>query len=102
MGFWIYITEQDGVLLEYPGFEPSTEQTIDLRTGWNLVGFPSLSFKGTTEALNNLAYGVDVDAIWTFNGATKEWEEIGQGGNLELGRGYWVHATRECSWDVPL
>jgi hypothetical protein len=102
MGFWIYITEPGGVLLEYPGSQPSANQIIALRTGWNLVGFPSLSFKGMAAALNNLTYGVDVDAILTYDGAIHEWENIGPTDYFLPGLGYWVHAARDCSWDVPL
>jgi parallel beta-helix repeat protein len=102
IGFWIFITEPGGVLLEYSGPQPGTTQNIPLHKGWNLVGYPSLSNRNRTAALNNLDFGTEVDAVWTFDAATQTWEEVGPGDDFELGRGYWVHAAQECVWEVPL
>jgi parallel beta-helix repeat protein len=102
IGFWIHITEPDGVLYAYPGIPPTSNQSIPLHPGWNIVGYPSLSNRNRTVALNNLTFGLEVDAIWTFNAATKNWVEVIGGGNFEIGRGYWIHATQECEWEVPL
>jgi hypothetical protein len=102
MGLWIYINEPDGVLFEYLGTQPTVNQTIMLHPGWNMVGFPSLTNRNRTAALNNLNFGIEVDAIWTFDAVTQTWEEVGAGDDLVLGRGYWVHTSQECTWDVPL
>ena len=45
---------------------------------------------------------MEVDAIFTFDAATQTWEEVGSGDDFEIGRGYWVHATQDCVWEVPL
>ncbi|UCF08382.1 MAG: right-handed parallel beta-helix repeat-containing protein, partial [Thermoplasmata archaeon] len=102
IGFWIFITEPGGVLFEYFGAQPVVNQPIALYPGWNLVGFPSLSNKNRTAALNNLTFGVEVDSVWTHDPAAKKWEEIGPLDSFELCRGYWIHATQECVWEVPL
>jgi parallel beta-helix repeat protein len=102
IGFWIFITEPGGVLLEYSGPQPGAPENIPLHTGWNMVGYPSLSNKNRTAALNNLTFGVEVDSVWTFDGATQTWEEVGPGDEFKLGRGYWVHAAQECVWEVPV
>jgi parallel beta-helix repeat protein len=102
IGFWIYITEPGGVLLEYSGPQPGAPQNIPLHTGWNLVGYPSLSNKDRTTVLNNLDFGVEVDSIWAFDVVTQTWEEIGPGDDFEIGRGYWIHVTQDCVWEVPL
>jgi parallel beta-helix repeat protein len=102
IGFWIQITEPEGVLFEYSGTQPYVNQSISLDPGWNMVGYPSLSNKNRTAALNNINYGSDVDAIWTFNAATQTWQEIGPTDYFELGRGYWIHSKVTKVWDVPL
>jgi parallel beta-helix repeat protein len=102
IGFWIYITEPGGVILEYSGPQPGAPENIPLHTGWNMVGFPSLSNKDRTTALNNLNFGVEVDAVWTFDAATQTWVEVGPSDSFMLGKGYWIQATQECVWEVGL
>jgi parallel beta-helix repeat protein len=101
-GFWIHITEPGGILFDYSGVQPTENQSINLYKGWNLVGYPSLSNKNRTAALNNITFGNDVDSIWTYDAATQKWEEIGVSDYFELGRGYWIHSKVEMVWDVPL
>jgi hypothetical protein len=100
IGFWIHVTHPRGIIFEYQGTKPTQNQYIALHPGWNMIGYPSLTKRNSTAALNNLTFGVEVDAIWTFNAATKNWKEINEGDYFEKGRGYWVHATKECEWEV--
>ena len=79
MGFWIHITEPGGILFQYPGAQPLGNQTINIYPGWNLIGYPSLTRHNRTEGLNNIIFGTHVDAIWTFDGATQTWEDVGPG-----------------------
>jgi len=102
MGFWIHITKSSGVLFEYPGTQPIENQTVTLYQGWNLVGYPSLLNRNRTAALNNLTFNTQVNAIWTFNTPTQKWKELGQPDYFEVGKGYWIHATTDCEWVVPL
>ncbi|UCG68823.1 MAG: hypothetical protein JSV09_13655, partial [Thermoplasmata archaeon] len=104
MGFWIYISRPGGVLFKYSGFKPSQNQKISLHPGWNLVGYPSLSNKDRTSALNNIHFLDDVDYIFAFDGATKTWDEIGELDFFEIGKGYWFHVIRDYDivWEVPL
>jgi parallel beta-helix repeat protein len=102
MGFWIHITNPGGVLFEYPGTAPTTNQTISLHPGWNMVGYPSLSNYNRTVGLNNLEFGTDVDAIQWYNAATKTWHFMGPDDSFVPGRGYWMHSKVDASWEVPL
>ncbi|ODS41296.1 MAG: hypothetical protein A7315_06705 [Candidatus Altiarchaeales archaeon WOR_SM1_79] len=102
MGFWIYITKAGGVLFEYFGIEPTSNQTIQLYPGWNMVGYPSLTNHNRTVGLNNLTFGTDVDAVQWYDAATKTWHDMGPDDFFVPGRGYWVHANVECEWEVPL
>jgi parallel beta-helix repeat protein len=102
IGFWIHITEPGGVIFEYSGLKPAVNQTITLHPGWNLVGYPSLSDKLRLDALNNIIFGSDVDAIWTYDTALHKWEEMTKLDYFERGRGYWIHSKVTKTWDVPL
>jgi hypothetical protein len=102
IGFWVHIPQPGGVLFQCSGVIPLENQSIALKPGWNLVGYPALSNRTRTMALNNIAFGTDVDSIWTFNASVQQWEEIGEFDYFKRGRGYWVHATWECVWEVPI
>jgi parallel beta-helix repeat protein len=102
MGFWIHITQPGDTIFLYNGTQPTSNQSITLHPGWNMVGYPSLSNRNRDNALNNINYGNDVDAVWTFNAATQTWQEIGSSDYFELGRGYWINSKVTKVWDVPL
>jgi len=101
-GILLHITEPGGTTLTIIDNKISSPQSIPLYLGWNLVGYPSVSDKNRTEALNSLTFGTDVDSIWTLDATTQEWKEIGEQDYFEVGRGYWIHAINECIWEVPL
>jgi hypothetical protein len=103
MGFWLYITDPEGTTMALIGESPTSNQTIPLYPGWNLVGYPSLSAKNRTTALNNLSFGIHLDAVWAYNTTTQRWFELDEPTDLfEPGSGYWIHAKKKCVWDVPL
>jgi parallel beta-helix repeat protein len=102
MGFWIHVIDPDGVLFEYPGIRPIQNQTIELHKGWNLVGFPSLRKYNTTDGLNNITFGPDVELIQWFNPTTKTWHDLEEEGHFVIGRGYWVLSKVDKTWEVPL
>ncbi|UCG68192.1 MAG: right-handed parallel beta-helix repeat-containing protein, partial [Thermoplasmata archaeon] len=41
MGFWIHITQPGDTIFVYNGTQPTSNQTITLHPGWNMVGYPS-------------------------------------------------------------
>jgi parallel beta-helix repeat protein len=102
MGFWIYITEPGGVLFNYSGTQPTENQTIELYTGWNLVGYPSKSNKLRDDALGDLTFGDDIYKIKWYNAPLGRIEEVTVKDHLKIGQGYWVYANRNCVWEVPL
>jgi len=102
MGFWIFVTQPNGTLLKYQGSQPTSNQTISVKKGWNMVGYPSFSSKNRTTGLNNLKFGIEVDAIWSYNAKTQTWKEISPPDSFEAGSGYRIHATTDCVWEVPL
>jgi parallel beta-helix repeat protein len=102
IGFWIHIKQPGDAIFVYNGTQPTVNQTISLILGWNLVGYPSTNAKNRTDGLNNIDFGSEVDAIWTYNATTQTWKEITASDNFEVGRGYWIHSKVTKTWIVPL
>jgi parallel beta-helix repeat protein len=102
IGFWIHITQSGDTIFIFNGTQPIVNLTIDLFPGWNLVGYPSTISYNRTDALNNIDFGTDVDAIWTYNATTQKWKEITASDNFEVSRGYWIHSKVTKTWIVPL
>jgi hypothetical protein len=102
MGFWIHVTKPGGTTITINGTIPANPQNITLYPGWNHVGYPSLTERDRTTALNNLTFDSEVDAIWTHNSTTKLWKEVGEFDKIEYGRGYWIHATTQCEWIINI
>jgi parallel beta-helix repeat protein len=102
MGFWIHITNPGDTIFVYNGTQPTSNQTLPLHPGWNMVGYPSLTSYNRTEGLNNLTINDQVDSIWSFDAATQKWEEMGESDYFQIGKGYYIHAKSECEWEVPL
>ncbi|UCG69596.1 MAG: hypothetical protein JSV09_00800 [Thermoplasmata archaeon] len=83
---------KDGILFQFSGIEPTENQSVTLYSGWNLVGYPSLSNNSVSTALNNLTFGDDVDSIWTLNASTQNWKKHSESDSFERGRGYWLYS----------
>jgi hypothetical protein len=69
MGFWLRITDPEGTSLVVFGNEPTSNQTIQLYKGWNLVGYPSLTNYNRTSGLTTL---IMVQVSTAFNGSTPQ------------------------------
>jgi parallel beta-helix repeat protein len=102
IGFWIHITEINGRLFLYPGTEPLANQNINLKKGWNMVGYPSLTSYNRTDGLNLLTFDNEIDSIWTYSVGTQKMVQMGESDNFQHGRGYYIHTTTDCVWEVPL
>lgn len=102
MGFWIHLTQPGNTIFLFNGTQPTENQTIPLRSGWNQVGYPSLTRYNRTQGLNNLTFGTEIYSIWTYNASIKKWKELGSSDFFEPGRGYWIFAISKCEWEVPL
>jgi parallel beta-helix repeat protein len=100
--FWINVIQPGDTIFIYNGTQPIQNQKISLHLGWNLVGYPSLSNKMRTEALNNISYGSEIDAILTYDSTAQKWEKMGPSDYFEIGKGYYIHAKTDCDWEIPL
>ncbi|UCE74160.1 MAG: hypothetical protein JSV56_00265 [Methanomassiliicoccales archaeon] len=99
-GFWIHITDINGADLILYGDTPSSPTQISLRKGWNLVGYPSTTKRTRDDALNNLVFDNEIDAVQYHNNITKTILDLDEGDYMEPGNGYWLHATEDCNWII--
>jgi hypothetical protein len=102
MGFLIHITNPAGATLNYFGSEPKRNQEIAIKEGWNLVGYPALCYRDGIHALNNMNFGSEVDAIWTYDASQQKWVELDISDNIIPENGYWIHSKVNKNWKVPL
>jgi hypothetical protein len=102
MGFWINIVQPGNTIFFYSGIQPTSNTTITLYPGWNMVGYPSLTSYNRTVGLNNLTFGKEIDIIQWYNSSTHTWHDLDDADYFEPKTGYWIHANTKCDWEVPL
>ncbi|UCG69683.1 MAG: hypothetical protein JSV09_01270, partial [Thermoplasmata archaeon] len=96
------ITQPGDTIFVYNGTQPTSNQTITLHPGWNMVGYPSLSSYNRTQGFNNITFGQEVDLIQWYDVQTKTCHDMNENDYFIPGRGYWIHAKVNCEWEVPL
>ena len=96
MGIWINITSLgDGNLTVNGDYGTST--IIDLKAGWNLVGYPAQASKSITDAFGGIN---DRPVEGYLANATYLITQL-PGTYLMLpGEGYWVHVASDTTWTV--
>ena len=100
-GYWIDMKSADTLSLS--GSEP-TVKSIPLVSGWNLVGYNSLSSKSTTEAMNSI--DGNWNSVWSYeNGNWKRYDLTGPDflndlTIMEPGKGYWIDMKLSDTWSL--
>jgi parallel beta-helix repeat protein len=96
IGFWVNVTEDSN--LTVAGVVPSST-TINLQSGWNLVGFPSFS---TDYTVADLKVAVAVDRIEGFDALASPYflRVVADGDFLQAGFGYWIRVGSNTSWMI--
>jgi hypothetical protein len=99
-GFWIHM-KNDAVFI--PDYSIPPMLTVNLVAGWNFVGYPSVTDRLVTDALS----GVPYDMVQTYDAASGQWLSYDPGGysldnlsQMEMGKGYWIHATSAYGWSI--
>jgi parallel beta-helix repeat protein len=110
MGIWIFM-KSDDILPVFGELAIPMSSNIDLKAGWNFVGYPSMTTRiagnGTGEAFEFISSYVDMvqhyDAFDPSN-PWKAWDPgiYSQDDLIEVkpGNGLWIHVTGDCTWNV--
>ncbi len=98
MGMWIKITTSGTVLTAGEGFE-SASTNIDLKAGWNLVGYPAQD--DSTYDVNDLIAATGATKVEGYGGAGP-YDISALGGNyiLQRGEAYWINVPADITWTV--
>ena len=93
-GYWINMSISEEVIITITG-EEIPDGTVQLSTGWNLIGYTS----SEDTPLENIPFSRDYISIWTYDSAGGIWLQYVAGNpggtnnltQLDPGRGYWIH-----------
>lgn len=99
MGLWIHLTSNigDGVLTVGEGSMPAST-TIDLYSGWNMVGYPT---QDKTKTVSEVFWGTGADKVEVFDPYNPyKLREVGPSYVMMPGEGYWVHVPSDTTWVV--
>jgi arabinoxylan arabinofuranohydrolase len=91
------IGASDYVNLNYMSFSSlSTPTTIQLRQGWNLIGYPLSEIQPVETGLESI--WSEVEAIKDFNGfyLKSNQAELNSLNELSWGKGYYIYVTADC------
>ncbi len=102
MGLWVHMINNAVLIPDLIIQDPGYFEFVPLSKGWNFIGYPSVTTRDVTTALA----GVPYDMVQTYDAATGQWisydPNTGSGDltEMDLGRGYWIHATASDIWEV--
>jgi hypothetical protein len=90
-GYYVNMkTSDDFIIL---GTLPDSE-LIQLRVGWNLIGYPKLSPQVRDDALSSILD--EVNAVYGFDPAIQEEVEVKASDDMIPGNAYWIHVNHDC------
>lgn len=99
-GYWLHLSEP--LDISPSGIEPS--KSIDLSTGWNLVGYNSSTAQDIATVLESITG--NYISVWAYvDGKWQVYDPNNPGFSdlmtMEPGYGYWINASQECVWTLP-
>ena len=99
-GYWMNCSA--GVSLTISGTAPGN--SVNLVSGWNLVGYNSSTAQAIADALTSISG--KVVSVWAhINGQWKVYDPANPGFSdlttMEPGYGYWIQTTEACTWTLP-
>jgi len=93
-GYQIHITNPNGCTLVLSGSTPKTNETVQLKQGWNIVGSPTVTQIPIEQALS----GVNYDEVAWYNPVTEAYEyDIT---HFEKGKAYALHCPADTTWVI--
>ena len=99
-GYWLNMTES--ATLSVTGATPSP--SMNLITGWNLVGYNSSTAIAIADALSSIAGNVVSvwaymnDAWLVYDPANPDFSDLSA---MTPGYGYWINTNGACTWTLP-
>lgn len=96
IGVWINVVIDCN--LTVAGAVP-TETAIELKAGWNLMGFPSFNGSFGVGELKNETGSTRVEGL-DISSPPYFLREMNDGDILQSGHGYWVYVTADFNWTV--
>lgn len=96
MGVWLYMTQ--GGTLSGQGIKTTT--TIHLKTGWNLVGYPTDGQRTVSSAFGSLWKNGVERVMGIDSGNQYRLKELFDSDNIGSGSGFWVYCSKNCDWVV--
>ncbi len=94
-GYYIDMLISDHLVMA--GKVPSITQ-ISLKTGWNLVSYPSLINKTVSDVLSSIAGKYNV--VYYYDTVKDREVKMSSSDYMQLGSGYWIHAKENCVWEI--
>ncbi len=93
--FWVRVTSAS--IYAVAGKVPDMV-TVNLKAGWNLVGYPSLIPRDVAETL----MGIGFSRIEGYEGAALPYnlKRLSDWDYLYAGQGYWIFASMDTTWDL--
>lgn len=109
MGVWIYMKTDD--TLTVAGFDPDPVTNIELKPGWNMVGYPTLTTRNAgispSDAFFTIASEVDMVMYYNASDTSDPWKAYDPGSyspddlvQIEAGFGLYIHVTADCTWTI--
>ncbi len=110
MGVWIFM-KSDDILPVFGQLPIPMSTNIDLKAGWNFVGYPSLTIRNagnaSGEAFESISGFVDMVHYYDANDPSNLWKAWDPGSyspddliDVKPGYGLWIHVTGDCTWNV--
>ncbi|MCQ9205401.1 MAG: hypothetical protein NG737_03720, partial [Omnitrophica bacterium] len=99
IGYWVDV--KYNTTLQITGTLVPENAILNLKQGWNVIGWPYLDSQEISEALGALTFGVDYDQVSTFNKDTKVQEDfINDPGNddftsFEPSKAYYIYMLKD-------
>jgi hypothetical protein len=102
MGVWLWITANGGnqmLTTGVTGLYPTSSVNIELKAGWNLVGYPSATSRLASATLPGVA-----DRVSVWNAASPYVTDYSDKSLVTMSQGnaYWVRVTSDVTWTVGI
>ncbi|MFH0816435.1 MAG: Ig-like domain-containing protein [Methanobacteriota archaeon] len=96
IGVWLYVTTVGDAYINVTGSEP-TSTAIQLKAGWNQVGYPSIAPRTVSDTF----WGTGADIVEVFDPIQPYMTKTVSASYVMVpGKGYWVHVNTDTVWAV--